>query len=465
MRIKSIISLSIIFLFCGCSIFQNQIKPDEKFSVEVKKAIEKKVEDKKKVSSISDIETKLSRVAPVPVSVQLKNISLENFISVIFTEILKLPYVLDGDIIKLEKKVDVEIPSGARNLFPVVVAVLEKYELEIDDVEGVVLISMRKDINQGKGNNQNGKEDKKKTYADCVYTFKPSFSRAVDLQKSVKDLIKSEESTIIVHESNNSLIIKSTAKEKKSIIKLLHLLDERRKQVAVDVTVAEVTLSGDLAIGFQGFLDTNLIGLDMEKLESGISVTGSFMISDWLKIILQIGEKKGLINIRSNPYMLISDGSKSSITIGSEYPILTKEKSTDTGEIVNQVEYRKTGIILNLEPVVSGDDIHMNIKIELSEGAKNEISSIQSPSILTRQIESAVVVKSGQSLVLGGLIAESKNVSENYLLKKYKINETLANSRTELVIILNVNILDDKNQSAWFDILRAKYKNNIIEVN
>lgn len=407
--------------------------------------------------------------------ITIKDVALEDFVKVVFSEILKIPYVLSRDIVAMNKRVDVLIPASCASysLFAVVVAILEKNGVEIEDVEGVLVLSVRQSYEKRGGALQGDSGSSAvKVFADCIYSYRPIFSRAVDIQKAVSSLVVSEHGQVIVHDVTNTLIVKSSETERRAILKLLRVLDQRQRQVAIDVTVAEVSMTDDLSFGLEGFLNSTLLGLKLTPASAaGYGLTASVFVSDWLKLIVNMGEKKGLIRVKANPYLLISDGALSSITIGNEYPILTQQKSSgNSSDIINSIEYRKTGIVLNITPVISGDDVHLDSSIELSEGQKNDLTAIQSPAILSRKVKSSVVVPSGQSLIVGGLISESVNKTDSFLPflrfrgNGVKVGQNDSVSRSELVIILNVLIVDEKNVGDWFKYLSDKYNHHEIGV-
>jgi type II secretory pathway component GspD/PulD (secretin) len=459
----------------GCVAMDNSIRTNaDKFSHEIKKM----VLQKKKFPGIVEIAGKDNQGKVFKSSViHIKEVKLEDFVKVVFTEILKYPYVMDRGIEFLDKKVDVEIAKAAdvKNLYAVVVSLLEKSGIEVEDVEGVLVLTVKEKENENRFDTSEDKKNEKKTEravpSDCVYTYKPLFVRAVDLEKSLTGILANEKSKILINETNNCLIFRSTEKERRAIVKLLKVLDEQQKQVAVDVTLAEVSLVGDLSIGLEGFLHSNLISIEAgATANNGYGLTGSIMVSDWLKAIIQMGQKNGMINIRSNPYLVIADGSSSSIEIGSEYPILSSVKSSGDTSVINSVEYRKTGILLNIKPIVSGESVHLVSSIELSEGQKNEISSIQSPSILNRKIQSSVILESGQSLIIGGLISDSKTKDEMFfpgILGKIHLqtgkSETF--SRVEIIVVLHVSVISkEKDYDTWFERLAVKYENQNVSI-
>lgn len=467
-----IISLILaVVLFIGCA----QLKPmsDVSFSSEIKQVLSK--ESKK--PKVNDIQGRLKNESKGHISsITLKDVAVEDFLKVVFSEVLKQPYVLDRSIEKISKRIDIEIPESysRTNLYSVIVALMDKVNIEMEEIEGVTVFSLRGSASAASSTavNNNGVSSKtntdNKVKSDCVYTYKPQYSKAADLQKALKDLISSEQGRVIIQESTNTLIFKTSQAERRAIIKLLKVMDEQQKQIAVDITIAEVSLTQDLALGLEGFLKNNNVNIGVVNGDVlGYGLSGTVTLPDALNAVLQIGEKRGVIKIKSNPYLLIENGSKSSISIGSEYPVLSTQKSsTETTTTTQTVEYKKTGVILSITPVVTGSDIHINSSVELSEGQKNDLSTLDSPAILTRKIESSVVVQSGQQIIIGGLISESRSRKEKLLPEiwgqAFKTGESGEARRTELVIIMQVSVINNEKEN-WFEMLSKKYQEQKIK--
>ncbi len=472
---RFILMILLVVLSSGCAVGQGSKEKEISFNHYVKTSYKKYL----KKNNIEDVQEKIKSGKSVNAEIRIKDAALTDFIRVCFAEVFNRPYVLDRSIENMNKRVDVEISkSNSSNMFDVIINTIEKMGVDVEDCDGVIIFTLRQTENNNTGNysNSESKDNTQVKYnsnhgkeisgvpSDCVYTYRPVYSRAVDLSRTLKEFVNLEKSKIIVNENTNLVIFKTNYSERRSIIKLLRKLDQRQKQIAVDVVVAEVSLIDDLSVGLEGFLQTSLLSIEGGKtINNGFGLTGSIFISDWLKAVVQMGEKNGLIRINSNPYMLIADGTKSSIEIGSEHPILTSQKSSSDTAVLSTVEYRKTGIILSLEPVVSGEDVHLSSMIELSEGQKNETSAINSPSILSRKIKSDVILRSGQSLIVGGLITETQNKSETFFPliikdRAFYTGKSRNNNRTELIVILNVNVLHDSDSKNYYELLKSKYQ-------
>jgi len=132
-------------------------------------------------------------------------------------------------------------------------------------------------------------------------------------------------------------------------------------------------------------------------------------------------------------------------------PIATTQQqgTATTDRIINQIEYRKTGVKLSVKPrVTPGGMVQMEIEQEVSTVAQ-ESGALNSPTFRTRNITSNVAVRSNQAVVLGGLIQDAREDGKSGVPGLYRapllgplFGETARRSeRTELVVVLTPRVI------------------------
>jgi general secretion pathway protein D len=165
------------------------------------------------------------------------------------------------------------------------------------------------------------------------------------------------------------------------------------------------------------------------------------------------------VRVISSPYLTVLDGKPARLSIGDEVPFLTAstEASNDgTTTTTNQIEVRETGIILDVTPRVGADNsVVLTINQEVSSvapgGAQvNELT----PTIQQRTIQSDILVKSGRTALLGGLIQDSNTRTTTKVpvvgdipvlggLFKQNNNELV---RTELLVMITPRVVRKPSQ-------------------
>ncbi|TAK08263.1 hypothetical protein EPO44_02870, partial [bacterium] len=158
--------------------------------------------------------------------------------------------------------------------------------------------------------------------------------------------------------------------------------------------------------------------------------------------------------VLSSPSILATDNRPARIQVGSEVPILTGTTSTFVAGqqplTSNSIQYRNTGTILTIIPQVNSQGlVNLQVKQEVSKVSESNLGATGSPTFDTRDAETTAVVQDGESLVIGGIIDETKSRSRTgipYLMdipvlgRFFGKTEDKVN-RTELVVLITPHVI------------------------
>ena len=266
-----------------------------------------------------------------------------------------------------------------------------------------------------------------------------------------------------VDENRNALIFYTTGEQYRKLQELLQRLDIQPLQVLLEVTLAEVTLKDDLAYGLEWYLknkydDGNWVSSTLGGLGLGSSgFNFSYInLSEKFKLAINAFAKDELVKILSTPRLMVRDGASASFNIGTEVPVLLSETSVPdlvidgNSGVTQSVQYRTTGITLNVTPTVHAQGtVTLIITQVVSEAQTNTTSSINSPLILNREITTEVVATDNQTVVLAGLIKDNTSTTETKvpwigdlpLIGNFFKTTSTARDRTELVIMITPHIV------------------------
>ncbi len=283
-----------------------------------------------------------------------------------------------------------------------------------------------------------------------------------ELEKQVRSI--SGKYSIVVDKARNTLIVHAYPSDYKKIKTVLEQIDTPPKQVLIEVTIAEITLKDELKYGLEWYIrhkGSKFIG-DIQTL-GGLGVGGAGLVYSLVstggrfKAIMNAFAKKDLINIISTPHIVVLDGNEASINVGTEVPVVSSEVTSpdlaagqQQPSILRNVQYRSTGVILSVTPTVLSED-YLTIKInqELSEAQSNTVSKIDSPIIINRSINTKISLRSGDTVILGGLISTNNSTGENkvpllgdipVLGNLFRV-QSRGQSKTELIIQITPYIL------------------------
>lgn len=276
--------------------------------------------------------------------------------------------------------------------------------------------------------------------------------------------------TILVDEPRNALIFQGDASEWERILPLVRQMDRAARQVMIEVTIAEVSLDDNEEFGVSWFakspLDRFTGGLSFGTLPgtgtgSGTGTDSGSGSSGGLTYLLDLaGQNRALlrafaddqrVSILSTPRLLVMSGKEASIDVGTEVPTLSTQTTSaqqteGNSNLLQSIQYRKTGIILNIKPTVYSDDrVDLEISQEVSEALPlGDGSTIGSPSIFNRSVSTSLSLRDGGSVILGGLMSRRETNSDSGVpvLKDIPVLGNLLKSqsrrrnKTELVLMI-----------------------------
>jgi general secretion pathway protein D len=264
----------------------------------------------------------------------------------------------------------------------------------------------------------------------------------------------------------NMIVFQGDAQNWRALQGVLARLDQPARQVMIEVTVAEVTLTDELRHGVEWALkniEINGMSGPLTALKSIATPGGlqwaAMSSSGQVKATLDLFAKDSRVTILSTPRIMVKSGETASIDVGTEVPIITSQataadlpSSGGDGSILQSIQYRKTGTLLDIEAVVhSGQRVDLKISQEVSEATQTDTSDISSPSILSRKLQTSLSLADGQSTLLGGLISSTSSdgktkvplLGDIPVLGRAFQNRTKSGVRTELLLLITPYVLED----------------------
>jgi general secretion pathway protein D len=244
--------------------------------------------------------------------------------------------------------------------------------------------------------------------------------------------------------SANSIVIYSNQEDFRTVERALRDIDRPRLQVAIDATVAEVTLTDDLQFGVQHFFTSSDVGMAGNKgsiglmpgassasTSSGAQAVAQSVQAAFLqrvlpgfnlllgpeaqpRVILSALSTITDVKVLSSPSLVVIDNQPAVLEVGDQIPVTTSTAtllSNSNTPVVNTIEMRSTGVILKVLPHVHANGL---VQLEIEQEISNVVNPNQqtlTPTIAQRRIHSTVAVTSGQTVLLGGLISEQQDKS------------------------------------------------------
>jgi general secretion pathway protein D len=263
---------------------------------------------------------------------------------------------------------------------------------------------------------------------------------------------------IVSDSRNNALIIYATPKEYELIDQAMQRLDVVPLQVLIEATIAEVTLNNQLQYGLQWAFNSG----DFKVSFSAIATGAVSPVFPGFNYVLNAGNAQIVLNaltaitqvkVISSPELLVLDNGVAHLQVGDEVPVVTQSAVSVVSPgapVVNSVDYLDTGVILSITPRVSSSGlVILDIDQEVSDVVNTTSSTIDSPTIQQRRIESSVAVNTGETIALGGLIQDhtSNTVTGVPILSNIPVVGNLfkttdnEHNRTELLVLLSPKVI------------------------
>ncbi|MDM8560491.1 type II secretion system protein GspD [Candidatus Parabeggiatoa sp. HSG14] len=266
----------------------------------------------------------------------------------------------------------------------------------------------------------------------------------------------------------NTLLFVGTNQEWARLLPILQKMDQPDKQVLIEATIAEVTLTDEAEHGVEWTLDKADIG----GLEGNIGTLGKLGVggSGLSYVLSNAGQSRAILNafasnsratILSTPRLMVRSGSQASMDVGTEIPTLSSQTTSNQqlagdSAILQQIQYRRTGTSLKIKPTVyAGRRVDLEITQEVSQAQPNTTSNIDSPVIFNRKIATQLSLSDGQSVLLGGMIENTRTKGNRGIpiLKDipligqlFRVDQTSA-ARTELVVLIIPYIINDEREA------------------
>ncbi|RLM19443.1 type II secretion system protein GspD [Brenneria alni] len=322
------------------------------------------------------------------------------------------------------------------------------------------------------------------------------YAKAADLVEvltGVGDSIKTEqqnalpalrkEMSIKAHAQTNALIVNAAPDVMRDLEQVIARLDIRRPQVLVEAVIAEVQDADGLNLGIQWsnkhagmtqFTNTGLpistmvAGVDQYKQDGAVNssmtsalnsfngIAAGFYQGNW-SLLLTALSSNSKNDILATPSIVTLDNMEATFNVGQEVPVLSGSQTTSGDNVFNTVERKTVGIKLKVKPQINeGDSVLLEIEQEVSSvaDAASSSSSDLGATFNTRTVNNAVLVSSGETVVVGGLLDKSTRESASKvpllgdipLLGHLFRSNSRQVSKRNLMLFIRPSIIRDRGQ-------------------
>ncbi|TWC72008.1 type II secretion system protein GspD [Herbaspirillum sp. SJZ099] len=389
---------------------------------------------------------------------ELSRVRIADAVEVMYTQVLKTPYLIQPDVVADERLVSFRFATGASPRSEVS-RFMSLLGLAVRSVNGVDLVSTAKEPEPDKE----------------AFVYRPKFRDVTYLVELLRALFPKGEftSTRTIHGApqavsgdapggqakapapsgsaaslvdtvTDALVFNGTAADIKKLSGLLAQLDTRLGEVMVRGQVFEVASNGAEGSAFS--LALSLLGGTVTAgLSTPSTLDGFVRIKNAsIDAVFSALSSDSRFKTISAPSLRVRSGASGRFSVGQDVPVLGAVSYPGNGNApVQSVEYRSSGVIFDLAPVVRDSVVDLTVGQQLSNFVTTQTGVNNSPTLTKREVRTSLSVADGDIVIIGGL-AENRESSGRVgfsFLPDWMRSDTGQTSKSEILLVLQVTRL------------------------
>lgn len=382
-----------------------------------------------------------------------QGVNVSQVISLVYLEVLKQPYVIDPMVLKDDRLVSFRFDANNGDIKSFWREFMDSLGIQIETRNGVDFVMSKKAPEEVRADMD-------------VYVYRPQYRQVSYLTGLLSPLFSTGSFTVnrqvhanvgaknppnnaapgtaaaTIDQDSDILVFQGTSEEILKLRKILPLVDVTNGEVIVNLVVYEVTT---------GKSEGSAFGLALNLLSGhfGVTLGNSHNLANSISfksasIDTALSALSGDTRFKaiSTPRLRVKSGSKARLAVGQDVPTLGAVTYSQNGsQPIQSVEYRSSGVLLDLSPIVRESSVDLTIDQQISDFAKTETGVNNSPTLTKRQLSTTVSVTNGELVLIGGLTQEKNTDTRSGLSFLPKIFHTKGNedSRTEILLMIQVS--------------------------
>jgi len=231
-----------------------------------------------------------------------------------------------------------------------------------------------------------------------------------------------------------------SASDVESAVALLGSIDIPVPELNIRASVYEVQtgVQSGSALSLVASLVGGRVGVDFQptfKGDHALKWTGGTV-----QAVFQALDSDSRFKVVSQPYLRVRSGHTARISVGGETPVLAGVSQDKNGNAMQSVQYRPSGVILELKPEAREDVTELTLTQTVSQFLATTTGVNNSPTLSKRELSTLVGVRPGDVLILGGMVQDNDagDTSGPRWLPGFLRASGSNVSRTEVLLVLHV---------------------------
>jgi len=241
----------------------------------------------------------------------------------------------------------------------------------------------------------------------------------------------------------DAFLFRGTQQERDRLKRLLAQIDIPTPEILIKAVVFEVSTdsSDQSAMALAAQILGGKLGISLGSLSTG-DYSALFKGTNFQAVFNALATDRRFKAV-SSPQLRVQSGASAQLTVGSDTPVLGAVNYDVTGKAIQSVEYKSSGVILNLKPQIREEVADLQISQQISNFIQTTTGVNNSPTLIKRELQTTVGIKSDDVLVLGGMdqdTATNEHAGLSFLPSWFGTKSD-ARSKTEVLLILQATRL------------------------
>lgn len=395
------------------------------------------------------------------VAFDLDAVPVSQVLRVVFGEVVKTPYVLDPVVVADARPISFRWDSSQGDVRPFLRATLDMLGYELGMVGGVDLVRPKREQLNSEEREAFVYRPRHRDGSYLVDLLAPLFKGAFTARKAVSAPAGSKlepgnyppgSAAALIDRGADVLVFHGSADEVRRLSGLLEQVDVPTGEALVRGVLYEVQTGNKQGSAFQLAASLLSAATSFEVgLGGGVSTLGDFLRlrSSGSKIsidaVLSALSSDSRFRVVSSPSLRVRSGASAKLVVGQDVPVLgALSYPQGSGQAVQSVEYRSSGVIFDLQPEIRAGVIDLRIGQQMSTFVRTETGVNSSPTLIKREFSTSVSLADGEIVVLGGLDENKTSGAETgfSFLPDFMRSQQADDSRSEILLVLQVSRLD-----------------------
>lgn len=378
-------------------------------------------------------------------SFDLSRIKASEVVALLYRDVLTVPYVLDESVLASERIVSFRASVGKQTRRDVL-DLLDGLGFEVQQKNGVDFVSVKPEVDAGRE----------------VFVYVPKYRDAsflIELTRSlfrggftVTRAVRAESASgdraapagtaaALVDRGTDVLVFSGSESEVLRLRQLLRQVDTRQGEVMVRAIVYEVGSTDKEGSAFS--LAMNVLGGKLSVVGGALTALDNAVRfkSASIDAVFSALSADSRFKVVSSPSLRVRSGASGRFSVGQEVPVLgAVTYPSGSAAPVQSVDYRSSGVIFELQPVVRDGVVDLQMSQQVSNFIVTNTGVNGSPTLTKREVKTSLSLEDGEIVLIGGLTQDSRTAATNGLsfLPSFMRSQSEDKSASEILVVLQV---------------------------